>query len=342
MKKVEHPSNIAIIRLSSLGDIVHTAPAFQQLRKKFPEARISWIVEPLGAKLLENFSGIDEIIVLDLKTGTLGERLKNLRRFLGKYRGAFDLVVDFQGLIKSAVLAFLLRGVTLGFHKKNLREPMSRLFYKKQAEIFDESRHVIYKNLHLLSDLHVGNGRLAYPVKPVELGVVLRSFMEEHNLEANQFLLLNVGGGWESKTLSTGQYVDVVNRLKDRYKLALLWGNQKEKQIAEDVSRQTGVPMAPFLSFKELIAFVRSAAILITADTLALHVADMVNTPSVGYFGPTLPSRNGSLLEESVAVWNQLPCSNCYKKKCDKADCLQSINLDKISTSVGKIYEKHA
>ena len=124
--------------------------------------------------------------------------------------------------------------------------------------------------------------------------------------------------------------------------MALLWGNQKEKLIAEDVSKETEVPVVPFLSFTELIAFIRSASLLITADTLALHVADMVNTPSVGYFGPTLPARNGSLLEESVAVWNQLPCSNCYKKKCDRADCLRSINLDQITTSVGKINEKHA
>ncbi len=342
MKKVEYPSNIAIIRLSSLGDIVHTVPAFYKLRKKFPGAWISWIVEPLGAKLLENFSGIDEIIVLDLKNGSLKERLVNLRRFLGKYRRTFDLVVDFQGLIKSAVLACLLRGVTLGFHKQNLREPLSRLFYKKHAGLFDESRHVIYKNLHLLSDLNVGNGRLEYPVKQVELGVVLESFLKEHNLIAGKFVALNVGGGWESKTLSTEQYIDLVNRLKGQYRLAVIWGNQKEKLIARSVSEATGVPVAPFLSFKELIAFIRSASLLITADTLALHVADMVNTPTVGYFGPTLPARNGSLLEESVAVWNELPCSNCYKKKCDKADCLKTINLDKITLSVGKINEKHA
>lgn len=342
MKKVENPSNIAIIRLSSLGDIVHTAPALYQLRKKFPNAWISWIVEPLGAKLLENFSGIDEIIVLDLKNGSVKERLGNLRRFLSKYRGTFDLVVDFQGLIKSAVLAFLLRGISLGFHKENLREPFSRLFYKKQAGKFDEKRHVIHKNLHLLADLNVGNGRLVYPVKPIDLGVVLRSFMAEHNLMENDFVILNVGGGWESKTLSNGQYIDVVKKLKTKYAIVLLWGNQKEKAIAEDVARETGVPLVPFLSFKELIAFIRSASLLITGDTLALHVADMVNTPTVGYFGPTLPARNGSLLPESVAVWNELPCSSCYKKKCDRAECLHSLDIDKITTSVGKINEKHA
>ncbi|MCK5059426.1 MAG: lipopolysaccharide heptosyltransferase I, partial [Candidatus Aminicenantes bacterium] len=108
-------SNIAIIKLSSLGDIIHTLPAFNLLRKKFPDARISWIAEPAGAKLLENFSGIDEIIVIHLKTPTLLNKFKEVRRIISTFRKKFDLVFDFQGLLKSGVLSYLLRSYTIGF-----------------------------------------------------------------------------------------------------------------------------------------------------------------------------------------------------------------------------------
>ena len=167
MSKYKH---IVIIRLSALGDIVHTLPAFELLRKSFPYSKISWIAEPVGARLLENVTGIDNLIVLDLKQKGFLNKLKEIKRLRSIYgkQEPFDLILDFQGLLKSAVLAWLLKGkISVGFHKKNLREPLSRIFYKQAASIFDETdhedstNHVVFKNIHMvLPFCSTDNGRI--------------------------------------------------------------------------------------------------------------------------------------------------------------------------------------
>ncbi|MCP5108390.1 MAG: hypothetical protein GY950_33695 [bacterium] len=125
--------NIAIIRLSALGDIIHALPAFTLLREAFPHSKISWLVEPMGAKLLKNFTGIDEIITVDLKKKTFFNKIKEAGKIRSRYGKTFDLVLDLQGLLKSAFLARLLKGkVSVGFHKRNLREPLARIFIHGQ------------------------------------------------------------------------------------------------------------------------------------------------------------------------------------------------------------------
>ena len=336
--------NIAIIRLSSLGDIVHTIPAFNLLRKQFPQARISWFAEPAGAKLLKNVAGIDEIIALNLKVKGFFKKLHEVNRIRSLYRKRFDLILDFQGLLKSAVLARILKGTTIGFGKENLREPQARVFYRHRVSPFSEDSHVIFKNLHLVRELvNPANPPLIeYPLHPIPRSENLECFLSEHNLEKSRYIILNVGGAWESKLLETRQYIVIVHRLQERYPypVVILWGNEKEEAVAREISRETRALMTVFFDFSELILFIQDSRLIVTADTLALHLADMVKIPSVGFFGPTSPWRNGSLLPESTAVFEKLTCGFCYKKKCGKIDCIKKINIDSIVGAVGKINEE--
>ncbi|MCP5108391.1 MAG: glycosyltransferase family 9 protein [bacterium] len=176
-------------------------------------------------------------------------------------------------------------------------------------------------------------------LSPWENGV--KQFLSGHGLEINNFLVLNIGGGWETKLLYPNQYVEIVNGVKKKYRVVVLWGNEKEKKVAEEVSQKTGAVMTEFLNFSELILLIGYSRLIVTGDTLALHLADLLKTPSVGIFGPTSPSRNGSLLAESIAVFEKLPCGFCYKKKCGTIDCIKKINMGKIIQSIGIIYEKH-
>ena len=332
---------LAIIRLSSLGDIIHTLPAYQALRNHFPRAKISWFAEPAGFRLLKNFSGIDEIIVIDLKSKKTGEKLRELKTIRKRYRKQFDLVIDFQGLLKSAILAHLLKCDSLGFHRKNLKEPLAGYFYRYHGKEFDEKRHVILKNLDLLAFLGIKPQKIEYPLLQTNQESRVQRFMQDHGLRPKQFIILNIGGGWQSKILTREQNLEIVNRLKKNYSLVLLWGNEKESRAAERISRETGIPRTDFLRFHELFDFIRQARLMITADTLALHVADMVKTPSVGIFGPTDPERNGSLLTQSRAVFEKTSCSFCYKKKCDTMACLKHIDIDEIERAVKILHEKY-
>ena len=109
---------IAILRLSSLGDIIHTVPAFALLRQNHPFLKIIWIVEPAGSKLLNNFTGIDEIFTINLKKKGIWKKIKELRRLISHYRNRIDLIIDFQGLLKSAIVSFFLKSYSIGFNKK--------------------------------------------------------------------------------------------------------------------------------------------------------------------------------------------------------------------------------
>jgi heptosyltransferase-1 len=350
---------IAIVRLSALGDIIHTLPAFTLLRETFPHSKISWIVEPAGAKLLENFPGIDEIFVFDLRKKGIFNKLKQISniRSMARKGNTFDLVLDFQGLLKSAIPAWLLKGkVTVGFHKKNLREPLSRFFYKQTVDFFEETNHVALKNIHLArSGSQVSTSGIRDndrdkinwyrqdikwgDLAPWEKGV--KQFLSRHRLEMGHFLIVNIGGGWESKLMHINQYIKIIKGLKNKYKTVILWGNEKEKKVAEEISQKTGAVMSDFFNFSELILFITYSRLIVTGDTLALHLADLVKTPSVGIFGPTSPARNGSLMEESISIYKKLPCSFCYKKKCGTIECIQKMNIEKIIQSIETLYERY-
>jgi heptosyltransferase-1 len=330
--------NIAIVRLSSLGDIVHTLPALQALRKHYPSAHISWIAEPAGAALLENFPGIDRILVFDLKTrGSWIAKLRYLAGFVRRWRGQFDLVLDFQGLLKSALLAFLLGGSRLGFGFRNARESVAAFFYSRRAGYFPEDRQVILKNLHLLSLLGVRSDKVEYSLQEWLPSPQLNGFLEQNSLGGKRWTILNVGGGWPSKLLSTDQWQRIAAGLKNDHALVMLWGNEKEKETAAAVARQSGALLAPFMNFSDLIYFIAHARSVISGDTLALHLADLTRTPAVGIFGPSSPRRNGPLFPGSQVVFRELACSFCYRRKCATMNCLRGIEIEAIVAAARKI-----
>jgi lipopolysaccharide heptosyltransferase I len=317
---------IAIVRLSSLGDIVHALPAFQALRRARPQAHISWIAEPAGAALLANFPGIDEIVPFALKAQRgPAAQLAYLLRFVRRWRGRFELVVDFQGLLKSAALALLLGGRRLGFGRANAREPLAALLYSRRAPAFPEERHVIHKNLHLLSLLGIAAGEVEYPRPHGRPSPGLAAWLRQQGLGDGGWIAFNVGGNWPSKRLSAAQWRQVAAGLGTGRALLLLWGNDEERATAAEVAGGGHARLAPFLEFSDLIWVIARARLVISGDTLALHLADMTRTPAVGIFGPSSPERNGPLHPASRVVCRRLPCGFCYRRRCDTMECLQSI-----------------
>lgn len=328
---------LAVIRLSALGDIVHTIPVLPPLLSHYPGVRISWFAEPAGSSLLQHVSGISEIVSVDVKSGSLRDKWRALQSLRQSQRQSFDLILDFQGLLKSALLAFLLPGRRVGFHRRNLREPLASLFYQQQASYIAERKHVIYKNLHLLSLLGIRADEVRYPLKALQPSAALQMFWSAVSWRPQRWLAFNVGGGWSTKVLAPAQIRETVHLLQADYPLLLLWGTDQERQLAEEISRQTGAPLVPFLSFADLICLLRETRLLISADTLALHLADMAGIPSVAVFGPTDPSRNGSLQPASVALVADLPCRFCYRRRCDTIECMKQIAPQRIVAAVRAI-----
>ena len=329
-------NNIAIVKLSALGDIVHSLPALAVIRSEFPSSSITWFAEPRGAELLRNFSGIDNIVSVDLKTGSILNRFRNLLKILSDHRGKFDIIIDFQGLLKSAVFARLLGKNTLGFNKTNLKESAAGLFYKETSTPFDDKNHVIKKNIHLLNFAGLFSDEIVYPLKALSFTRTTEQFLNNTVLEPGKYVILNVGGGWDTKLLSVVQNMKILSDIDPKYKKVVLWGNNSEEEKADLLSKENGIIKAPFLNFTDLILFISNAGFIISADSLPLHIADATGTRSVGIFGPTSPARNGTLNKESLSIVKEIDCSFCYKRKCSHKSCIEELDISRITDFVNR------
>lgn len=337
-----------IIRLSSLGDIIHTLPAFAALRGNFPDAEITWIVEEKGKEILDLVSGIDRVVPVRLKRWKLWsqkfwEELFLLRTQIKKKD---QTAVDFQGLVKSGLLAFLSKAKRrIGFQGENLKEPLVALLYTDKLEKIAENDHVICKNLKLLSLVGIEEERYEFPLTvPDELTAFIQKKLEDLGYAGKKKLvLLNVGAAWETKRWFPERWSQLIQKLGNKKNfLLLLWGDDAEKELALKVSQETGVAMVPSLSLQEVIALVKEASLVVSGDTFALQVACAFFKPVVGLFGPTDPKRNGPFRTQDRVAFHQLECSFCYKRVCPRLECLERISADEVASLCLELLEKNA
>lgn len=341
MKPLPTNPDIAIVRFSALGDIVHTLPAYTALRHHYPKSRITWFVHPLGARLLACVDGIDAIEVVNLKDGSIAQRLSELNRQRRQQHP--DLVLDFQGLIKSAVFARLLGGERLGFAKVDLREPMAALFYTRQATAFS-GQHVIDRNLHLLSLLDIPHPtmpayslRIPTPDPHTPAGERLHALVQilKHPV------LINLGGNWPTKQYPADFWVKLIKNLSPDIEPLLIWGAPREEELAREIGQLCGTPSAPALDFPELLWLISRSRLMISADSLALHLCDALTVPSIGIFGPTDPARNGSRHPASRSIRADVSCGFCYRRSCDKMWCTLRLNPQEAASAANEVIEGH-
>jgi len=326
-----------IIRLSSLGDIIHTLPAFSALRKNFSEAKISWLVEEKGKEILDFVPGIDKTIVARTQGWPIHTRKfwREISRLKKEMRGGDQVALDFQGLLKSGLLAFLSGAEKrIGFHRKNLREPQAAWFYTERLGVMPETIHVIDKNLNLLTMMGIRENRYEFPLNiPQEL---IKSVKEKlsrtgYNRD-NKLVVYNVGAAWRTKRWFADRWAELIEMMKrqDLFSL-LLWGSEEEKALAEEVHEKTGTPISPAFSLKEVMALVKQASLLVSGDTFALQAACALSRPVVGIFGPTNPQRNGPFRAQNKVAFHEIECSYCYKRACRNPECLKKIIPEEVA-----------
>ncbi|UCC40516.1 MAG: lipopolysaccharide heptosyltransferase I [Candidatus Aminicenantes bacterium] len=329
--------NFLIIRLSSLGDIIHTLPAFSALRKNFPEAKISWIVEEKGKEILSLVPGIDKTIIAHttgwrLNTKKFWAEISNLKKEL---KNKDRVALDFQGLVKSGFIAFLSKAQKrIGFHRKNLREPLASVFYTERLEEIPEDIHVMRKNLKLLKLIGIDDDKLEFPVVlPVELTETVKSKLRElGHEEGKKLIILNVGAAWETKRWFPDKWVSFIERIRSKeFFLLLVWGNEEERELAIQISEKTHIPLSPPFSLKEVMALAKESSLLVSGDTFALQVACAFSRPVIGIFGPTNPQRNGPFRSQDRVAFHRLSCSYCYKRSCSSLECLKIITPEEVA-----------
>jgi len=323
-----------IIRLSSLGDIIHTLPAFAALRRRFPESRIAWVVSHAGRSLLDLVPGLDEVIVP-------GED-----RWLGRLRRRERTALDFQGLMKSGLMAMRSRARRrLGFGPKNLREPPARFFYTERLPEVPEEDHVVLKNLRPLRLLGLEETRFEFPLSvPEAFRESVRRRLAGLGWTSGQGLVVfNVGAAWPTKRWFHERWAAVASSLdRERFFPVFLWGTDDELRIAETASRASGAAVLPFLTIAGTLALLQESALLVSGDTFALQAACALDVPVVGLFGPTNPGRNGPFAPRDKIAFHELACSRCYKRDCETVDCLKAVTAEEVASFVGEALKTHA
>jgi lipopolysaccharide heptosyltransferase I len=321
------PRSFLIIRLGSLGDIIHTLPAFASLRRHFPQARISWAVGPRGRAILECVPGLDDILVI-----RRGKLLWNTRGLRQRDRVA----LDFQGLMKSGLVAELSRARTrIGFSKMNLREHLASIFYTHRVGEVSENMSVIRKNLKLLEPLGIKETRLEFPLR-LPAPAVARVRNELRRLgyrKGRRLVVCNLGAAWKTKRWPAARWTAFLQAMKKKrpgFFYVLLWGTKEEAQAAAEVGARTCTPLVPFLSVVEVMALLKETSLLVSGDTFALQAAGALGTPVVGLFGPTNPRRNGPFRPADLYAYHRKDCAPCYRRECRRGVCLGDIGTREV------------
>jgi len=324
---------ILIVRLGAIGDIVHTLPALAAIKRERPDARVTWAVERRSAEILRENPFIDELIELDTRTIRglpTEEKLRSMRRQLSSLKSRkFDVAIDFQGLLKSAVIARASGAKRrFGFSRKALREPASRIFLTDTVKT-DPQSHVIRKNLAL------AGGALGFDDDPISLSFPI-SLNGGAAAEADavldtvsgEFVVLNPGGGWVTKLWPAESYGRLADLIWERLGLVsvVTVGPGEEKlasQVAAGRARNHIVPAAP--SLKGFYEIARRARLYVGGDTGPTHLAMAAGAPIVGLFGPTEWWRNGSPNPMDICVERvDIGCRvDCHRRACSNWICMQ-------------------
>lgn len=306
---------ILVIRLSSIGDIVHTLPAVAALAESLPEAEIAWAVERRYAELLEGNPHVPRVVPLDTlgwrKRWTSAGTPREIAGELGELRGfRADLAIDFQGLIKSAVLARLSGAPRrVGFGGQWLRESLARAFYTESVEARGRC-HVVEENLALVERVGARpvarqHWRFPLPVSDEAAGRVKERLAR---LGIERFLVINPGGGWMSKRWAPERYAELIGELEHQARYTpLVTGSPAEEPTIREILERAQARRAQYYpsTVSEYIALIRRASLFVGGDTGPLHLAVAVGTPIVAIYGPTNPARNGPFAPGDIAIWNQ-------------------------------------
>jgi heptosyltransferase-1 len=307
---------VLLVRLSSIGDVVHTLPALAALAHAGHEA--GWIVEPPALPLLEGHPLLAQGVIETPPARRFA--LGHARRTAAALRRrAFDVALDFQGLWKSVAWARVsgARRV-VGFARAFRREPGSTLLLKDRRPQPEAARHVIDKNLSLLRALDIDAlGLREFPLPPLETERE-RVDGQLAALGRGEFVLLNPGGGWESKLWPAERFGVLARRLADEGRRCLVaWGPGEENLADRVVEAAGGAAQRSFsTTLREYVCLARRARLLVAADTGPLHLACAVGTPVVALFGPTDPERNGPFRAEDRVVRRTPACAPCYRRSC--------------------------
>ncbi len=337
--------NILIVKLSAIGDVVHALPAAAALKKSMPSCKISWVVEKMAYDLVADHPYIDEAIVFDkAKCKSLGGLICYAPRFLRDLRRRhFDVALDLQGLMKSALIAWG-SGAAKRYVYENSREGSDWLAQRIVGQ-HALGGHVTERYLdvvrYLGCDVQTGSADYGIFVSDEERKTAYNLARHQGFDMKQRYAVFILGANWPNKIWPQEHFAAVGDVLYGKGIIPVVVGGSGDGQLAAIVAEQMKIPpidLTGRTSLKQLAAILEQAAVVIGGDTGPMHLAAALKTPTVALMGPTDEARNGPYGQGHAVVITPHDCAGCWQRSCPKGwDCLAALKSEAVLTAVERI-----
>ena len=331
---MQAPRSLVIVKLSSIGDVLHGVPVAVAAKRAFPDVRIGWVVEGRAADVLAGHPAVDHLFRMPrgwLKSPT---QVLSLRRQLKSFRA--DAAIDLQGLLKSGVATWLTSARTRIGHARPASRERAWLAYTHP--VATTLAHVVERNCDLLSPLGVTATMpdFAMPHWPVSR-LRMQHWLQGQRL-VTQPAIINPGAGWTSKLWPAERFAAVARGLQRRSGIPsiVVWAGDTERAAAERIVADSlgAAILAPKTTLQDLGELTRLARVFISSDTGPLHLAAAVGTPCVGLFGPVPASRNGPYGRQHVCVEPPAALRPAWEDRKTDTRSMAGIEVDAVLAAV--------
>lgn len=334
---MEDLKNVLIVKLSAMGDVIHALPVSYAIKETFPEAKLTWVVEPPSLELLKMNPCVDRIILFKKKDfRTLKGFMKEFFPFKHELQEqSYDAVLDLQGLFKSAAIAFFAKSnIKLGIcNMREMSDKVSKPVVGENAE-----GHIVERYLDTARAIGCVAGKVVFPFQvPVEQSEKARAIMEHAGIrEGNPFVVFVVGANWPNKRWPTEYFAALGDWFYQMAVIPVLIGSgDLDAQLAAEIESKMEIPpinLVNLTNIPQLAHVLRTARLVIGGDTGPVHMSSALGVRTIMLMGPTNVERNGPFGQLQNAIEVERPCKGCWKRACPKKE----ICLDKIPVAFVK------
>ena len=335
--------NILVVKLSAIGDVIHALPVSYAIKETFPDAHLTWVVEPTAYDILAGNPFIDNIILFEKK------RFRTVRGFLEEFRPfrhelrarKYDAALDLQGLFKSAAI-IAQAGAKLRLGTANMREGSAYVSHPIKGA--HASGHIVERYLDVARALgcRVDEVRFPVAVSPAEAASADALLAAEGVREDHRFAVLAIGANWPNKRWPVKYFAVLADWLySEKLIPVLVGGGRLDESLVRDIEALTEVPPVNLVgrtSLKELAHIFKRADLVLGGDTGPVHLAAGLGTKTVMLMGPTDANRNGPYGQQQNAMEIPRTCKACWKRRCPQGlDCLAILSVEEVKAKIREV-----
>ncbi len=342
--------NILIIKLSSIGDVVHTLPFLEVMKNSYPDSKIDWLVEEEASQVISGHPAINRVIISKRKSWE--KEILNPLKFAKVYseaagfykelkRSSYDIVIDLQGLFRSGFLTALSRG------KRKIgmsggREGAS-FFLKEPPVPVNYEQHAIDRYLNVAAYLGCNAIKFKGEIPLFESDMKLANELLGPGTITNNLIAINPMAKWKTKLWEADKFSELALRLIRELNCRVIFtGSGQDRPVIDEMIKMMEQPgnasrpvnLAGRTSLKELAYLYSRCSVLVCTDTGPMHIAAAMGCRVVALFGPTAPLRTGPYGTGHRVIRSGIDCSPCLKKECGDPRCMKDITVDEVFATV--------